>query len=298
MSAFETAIYKAIDSSMRSTIKGYISEFADILTQKINKKEELDTKSISEIWNNIVKDTDFKPGRKNKKDKEIDLSHPCCEHMISKGDRKDQQCGEQVSKKSSTQSYCSKHYKQNEKDKSTDICSYTLKKGDKKDEKCGKNCVKDSEFCSKHKSNIKKKEDKKKNKKGSKNKKDNKKKNETKTSENVSAKVINSGKLKGMCYFEKDDEKYVFEKTSKIVKGTLDGDELKPLTKDQIKIVKQLGKFKVESSEEDDESDIPNLEKEDEKDEDSENEDDKSDDEKNEEDSDNEISDFGEDDVD
>jgi hypothetical protein len=73
--------------------------------------------------------------------------------MFSKGAKKGQQCDIEVSEKSSSGLYCSKHFAQNEKEEAKRQCIYTHKKGAKANEVCGK-AVSSSDscgkFCAKH----------------------------------------------------------------------------------------------------------------------------------------------------
>ena len=256
MNAFELAIQKAIDASIRSAVKGYITEFAERLTEQVNADKKINATKIMDLWTKLTEDENVKIGARKKTEEVTDPSLPSCEHMITKGDRKDRKCCGKISKNSKTQKYCSKHYKQNEKSEDgdkTDCCTYILKRGDHEGEECGKRTTNGSEICSKHKGDKKKKETKTTEKSETSEKKTDAKKGDAPRPK-ITAKPIKTGDLKGMCYFEHDGVKFVFETKSKIVKGTMDdNDKLVKLTSGQVKTIKGLPPFQVEEKKEEDE---------------------------------------------
>jgi hypothetical protein len=283
MTSFETSVCSAIENSFKSIIKNYISEFAVVLTDKINTNKNLTNEEVVELWNNIANDLVIKSGSR-KKSSGDELKEGGCNHIFTKGDREGKICNDKISKNSSSEKFCSRHYKQNEKEdeknngdeKDNDIitCCYELKKGNNIGKECGKKVTKGSTFCSKHKDSEKavvkgdKKDNKKKGDKGvvkdNKKKgdkgvvKDNKKKEAKKDEEfKLNAKKIKTGNFKDMCYFEKNKIKYIFENTSKIVKGTMNSKgELEKLTGDQIIMIQDMAPFKVEDDVKDKDDDV------------------------------------------
>ena len=246
--AFEETVSKSLESSFKSTIKSYITRFSEALVEEISSKENMTKEDVISLWNTIVNEMVIKPGER--KTKETDPSAPHCKHIKTRGEHKNEECGDKVSKSSKTGDYCSKHYKQNEKDEndSDEMCPYEIQRGDRKGEECGKKPTKNSKFCSKHKESGEKED--KKSKKSKSTKKTGKKKVESKPG-SISAKNIKSGPLKGKKYFEIDGTKFVFN-DEKVVLGTTEDEEsLVKLTSEEKKIIKKP--FQVEDDDNEDE---------------------------------------------
>jgi hypothetical protein len=158
MQAFIDTVNKAVASSLQTTIKNYINEFATVLVKKINEEEkEWKVDEIVSIWNKLA--TDFVVKKNSKKGSEKKDDNSKCEHMFTKGPKNGTQCSSCVSDKSTTKKYCVKHYKSNEKEEKSNekgeekFCCYIIKKGHNNGDECGKNISKNSKtgnYCSKH----------------------------------------------------------------------------------------------------------------------------------------------------
>ncbi len=148
---------------------------------------------------------------KKKSNKDSDSDGRTCEYTLKKGEKEGQECGKNVSPKSHSKKFCSKHLKEEEKDEED---KPKKKKKNSEDE--------ESDDESKKVSKDKKEKDKKK-------------------KMQINAKKYKNPENKefeGLCYFENNDTIFVLEAKSKTVKGkeidgkieALDDEEIERVT--------------------------------------------------------------------
>ena len=120
MDSFETAIVAAVKTSING------EEFAESVVTLVREKKNASREEIIDVWNKIALEFTIKEKHKSKKKTkktkkgEVKVDGPedevveqqTCVYEMKKGPNAGNVCGKNVSDKSSTGNYCSKHLKE------------------------------------------------------------------------------------------------------------------------------------------------------------------------------------------
>lgn len=122
---------------LSTAIKFFVKGVLDEASKRVAKRFDVSVDEAMDIWKDLQIDLDSIPSvkgiskssnRKSNDSEEVE----CCSHILTRGPRKDEECGGKISQKSQTGHYCSVHLIQENKTKSKVVAA---KKEEKKDKK-------------------------------------------------------------------------------------------------------------------------------------------------------------------
>ncbi len=146
MDCISKALQTGIEELFQQTLKTAFKQLANDLSDQMKEDGEVpDLAGIVNIWNKIMKDDKMKidekkekkevaKEKKEKKEVTKEKKDAKCEYKFIKGEKIGECCGSNVSDKSETGKYCSKHYK--DENKETKNKKETKDKDSKKNTKC------------------------------------------------------------------------------------------------------------------------------------------------------------------
>lgn len=148
--SFGTFLKAVCDTNLTSTLLAY--------TQTLAERTSIPQQKMIDVWNEIVPDYVIKLGQQAKSTTPTTISGKICSYYFPKAKKA---CDCEVSVRSKTGRWCSKHLNQEEKkadDSKTNVpaspraeCEYTPTKGKNPNVKCTNPvCAKSKRFCSRH----------------------------------------------------------------------------------------------------------------------------------------------------